>query len=127
MLAANAQQTRVAQLVNAYRVRGHLFADLDPLDITPPGHPELELANFGLTEADLDTDFSTAGMCGLPERATLRQIVDAPARDVLLDHRRRVHAHRGAGAAPLAAGADGVDAQPCVARPHASCCASSRS
>jgi 2-oxoglutarate dehydrogenase E1 component len=73
--AANELQTRVAQLVNAYRVRGHLLADLDPLDITPPGQADLELASVGLSEADLDQTFSTAGMSGLPERATLRQIV----------------------------------------------------
>ncbi len=76
--AANEQQTRVAQLVNGYRVRGHLLADLDPLDITPPvsaAQANLELSSVGLTEADLDQTFSTAGMSGLPERATLRQIV----------------------------------------------------
>jgi 2-oxoglutarate dehydrogenase E1 component len=75
VIAATELQSRVAQLVNAYRVRGHLFADVDPLDSPPDAHPELELANFGLTEADLDKTFSTAGMSGLPERATLREIV----------------------------------------------------
>ena len=73
--AATELQSRVAQLVNAYRVRGHLFARLDPLDNAPDAHPELELSNFGLGEADLDKKFATAGMSGLPERATLRQIV----------------------------------------------------
>jgi 2-oxoglutarate dehydrogenase E1 component len=73
--AANELQTRVAHLVNSYRVRGHLLADLDPLDITPPGQADLELSSVGLSEADLDQTFSTAGMSGLPERATLRQIV----------------------------------------------------
>jgi 2-oxoglutarate dehydrogenase E1 component len=75
VIAATELQSRVAQLVNAYRVRGHLFARVDPLDSAPDAHPELELANFGLSEADLDKAFSTAGMSGLPERATLRQIV----------------------------------------------------
>ena len=41
--AATELQSRVAQLVNAYRVRGHLFARLDPLDNAPDAHPELEL------------------------------------------------------------------------------------
>src|SRR5215472_10027246 len=68
-------QSRVAQLVNAYRVRGHLFANVDPLGNPPEAHPELELAHFGLTDVDLDKTFSTTGMSGLPERATLRQIV----------------------------------------------------
>jgi 2-oxoglutarate dehydrogenase E1 component len=75
VIAATELQSRVAQLVNAYRVRGHLFADLDPLDNNAGAHPELELATFGLGEGDLDKTFSTAGMSGLPERATLRQIV----------------------------------------------------
>jgi 2-oxoglutarate dehydrogenase E1 component len=75
VIAATELQSRVAQLVNAYRVRGHLFADVDPLDNAPDAHPELELANFGLTGAELDKTFSTAGMSGLPERATLRQII----------------------------------------------------
>jgi 2-oxoglutarate dehydrogenase E1 component len=76
VIAATELQSRVAQLVNAYRVRGHLFARLDPLDTAPDAHPELELSNFGLNEADLDKKFSSAGMSGLPDRATLRQIVE---------------------------------------------------
>ncbi len=75
VIAATELQSRVAQLVNAYRVRGHLFADVDPLGNPPETHPELELANFGLTDGDLDKTFSTTGMSGLPERATLHQIV----------------------------------------------------
>jgi 2-oxoglutarate dehydrogenase E1 component len=76
VIAATELQNRVAQLVNAYRVRGHLFAHLDPLE-SPSGAPlELELSNFGLAEGDLKTTFSTAGMSGLAERATLREIVD---------------------------------------------------
>ena len=70
------QQNRVAQLVNEYRVRGHLFARLDPLADAPRTPTELELSNFGLSDADLGTTFFTAGMSGLPERATLRRIVE---------------------------------------------------
>jgi 2-oxoglutarate dehydrogenase E1 component len=76
--AANELQSRVAQLINSYRVRGHLLADLDPLDVTPsvaPAQANLELSSAGLSVADLDTTFSTAGLGGMPERATLRQIV----------------------------------------------------
>ncbi|MGA2448163.1 MAG: 2-oxoglutarate dehydrogenase E1 component [Polyangiaceae bacterium] len=76
VLAATELQSRVAQLVNAYRVRGHLFANVDPLGTTPEVHPELELANFGLTKNDLDKSFSTAGLSGLPSRATLQQIIE---------------------------------------------------
>ncbi len=76
VIAATELQSRVAQLVNAYRVRGHLFADVDPLRNPPSVHAELKLATFGLREEDLDKTFSTAGISGLPERATLRQILD---------------------------------------------------
>ncbi|MEO8798088.1 MAG: thiamine pyrophosphate-dependent enzyme, partial [Polyangiaceae bacterium] len=80
LLAAAAIQGRVYQLLNAYRVRGHLFAHLDPLALPsgmslegPP--PELNLSNFGLSVSDLDTTFPTVGIAGLPERATLRSII----------------------------------------------------
>ena len=46
--------------------------------------PSSSSRNFGLTEADLDKTFPTSGMSGLPERATLREIVAPPERDVLL-------------------------------------------
>ena len=68
-------QGRVFQLINAYRVRGHLFANLDPLGQAPPLGAELRLETYGLSEADLDTVFPNVGIAGLPERATLRQIV----------------------------------------------------
>src|SRR5437660_9966406 len=57
------QQNRVLQesvdeLINAYRIRGHLFANLDPLGLLrPPATAELELSNFGLSGGDLDTAF----------------------------------------------------------------------
>ena len=75
LLAAAALQGRVYQLVNAYRVRGHLFAQIDPLGTPPEAAPELELSNFGLTEADYDVTFPTVGMAGIPERGTLREII----------------------------------------------------
>ena len=75
LLAAAAVQGRVYQLVNAYRVRGHLFAKIDPLGTPPEAAPELELSNFGLTEADYDVTFPTVGMSGVAEKATLREII----------------------------------------------------
>jgi 2-oxoglutarate dehydrogenase E1 component len=75
-MATAAVYGRVYQLVNAYRVRGHLFAKIDPLGTPPEAAPELELSNFGLTEADYDVEFPTAGIGGLPGRATLRQIIN---------------------------------------------------
>ena len=76
MLETAGVQGRVFQLINAYRVRGHLFANLDPLGQPPAAVPELELHNFGLGAADYDAVFPNVGVAGLPERATLRQIVD---------------------------------------------------
>ena len=64
----------MSQLVNAYRVRGHLFARVDPLRLEAAAPPELELANFGLAEADLDRTFPTVDMAG-PKTATLREII----------------------------------------------------
>src|SRR5258706_14073542 len=67
-------QGRVSQLINAYRVRGHLFARVDPLRLEPAPPPQLELANFELSEGDLDRTFSTIDMPG-PKTATLRDII----------------------------------------------------
>jgi 2-oxoglutarate dehydrogenase E1 component len=73
---AAVMQGRVYQLVNAYRVRGHLFAHVDPLGSPPAARPELELENFGLSSSDLDKTFATTDLAGLPPTATLRQIVE---------------------------------------------------
>src|SRR4051812_27412232 len=75
-LQAEVLQESVAELINAYRIRGHLFAHLDPLGLLKPPPAELTLANFGLSETDLDQifatgDFSSSGSTEL----TLREIV----------------------------------------------------
>jgi multifunctional 2-oxoglutarate metabolism enzyme len=69
------KQVGVLQLINMYRVRGHLIASLDPLGDQPLYHPELDPGNYGLTLWDLDREFLTGGLGGL-ERGTLRQILD---------------------------------------------------
>jgi 2-oxoglutarate dehydrogenase E1 component len=76
LLATGVMQGRVYQLLNAYRVRGHLFAYIDPLGTPPDAPPELELENFGLTSKDLDVVFPAVGIGGLGEKATLRRIID---------------------------------------------------
>ena len=49
------KQVHVQSLINMYRVRGHLIADLDPLSAEPrPLHPELDPTTYGLTLWDLD-------------------------------------------------------------------------
>jgi 2-oxoglutarate dehydrogenase E1 component len=70
----NARQERVDMLIRGYRVRGHVIAQLDPLSTRPQRHPELELAYYGLTEADLDSAFSCRTLHGAPV-LTLRQII----------------------------------------------------
>jgi 2-oxoglutarate dehydrogenase E1 component len=70
------RQARVAQLINAYRVRGHTEADIDPLgQHKKTRHPELSLEYYGLSEADLDVPISGTGVFGEQEATTLRRIV----------------------------------------------------
>ena len=56
--------SRVQELINAFRVRGHLMADIDPLEYRQRSHPDLELENHGLTFWDLDREFVTGGFGG---------------------------------------------------------------
>ena len=67
-------QDRVDQLVRAYRVRGHLMAEIDPLGRPRPGLPELDPQFYHLTEEDMDRGFSTDTIEG-PQSMSLRQII----------------------------------------------------
>jgi 2-oxoglutarate dehydrogenase E1 component len=70
------KQSRVLELINAYRVRGHLIADIDPLNALPVQyHPELDIETYDLTIWDLDREFITGGLAG-KESASLREILD---------------------------------------------------
>lgn len=69
------KQANVLQLINAYRIRGHLLADIDPLNMTSYNSADLELESFGLTIWDLDREFITGGLHG-EKTATLRRILD---------------------------------------------------
>jgi len=70
------KEAGVIELINAYRVRGHLIADTDPLHAMPLlYHPELDIETYGLTIWDLDREFITRGLAGT-ESATLREILD---------------------------------------------------
>ncbi|MEJ7713299.1 MAG: hypothetical protein WKF84_26495 [Pyrinomonadaceae bacterium] len=74
--AQTVKQARVLELINGYRVRGHLIADIDPLHAVPlHHHPELDIESYGLTIWDLDREFITGGLAG-KESATLREIID---------------------------------------------------
>ena len=70
------KQSRVIQLINMYRVRGHLLADLNPIAWEVLSHPELDVSYYGLSVWDLDREFLTDGLPG-PRRQTLRQILDS--------------------------------------------------
>ncbi|HET9149299.1 MAG TPA: 2-oxoglutarate dehydrogenase E1 component, partial [Alphaproteobacteria bacterium] len=73
--AATLDSIRALMLIRAYRVRGHLQADLDPLGIEKRGsHPELEPSSYGFTESDYDREIFIDYVLGL-ETATLRQIL----------------------------------------------------
>ncbi|TCL08530.1 2-oxoglutarate dehydrogenase E1 component [Shimia isoporae] len=66
---------RALMLIRAYRIRGHLIADIDPLgmrDQTP--HPELDPKSYGFTEADMDRPIFIDKVLGL-DIATMRQIM----------------------------------------------------
>jgi 2-oxoglutarate dehydrogenase E1 component len=77
-----AKEAGIIQLINAYRVRGHLIADLDPLGTEPSYHAELDPETYGLTIWDLDREFLTGSLGeaigeGTPKSmATLREILE---------------------------------------------------
>ncbi len=67
---------RAIMIIRAYRIRGHLAADLDPLGIVERGnHPELDPASYGFTEADMDRPIFIDMVLGL-EMASMRQIIE---------------------------------------------------
>ena len=75
---AMADSIRALMLIRAYRVRGHLLADLDPLGLQKPGTSrdrDLDPASYGFTEADWDRPIYIDHVLGF-ERASLRQIVE---------------------------------------------------
>jgi len=69
------KQAKVLQLINLYRVRGHLIADLDPLGSKTQYHAELDPSSYNLTIWDLDRHFITGGFGNL-NTATLREILN---------------------------------------------------
>ncbi|GLW62413.1 alpha-ketoglutarate decarboxylase [Actinomadura rubrobrunea] len=61
-----AKVARVHELIHAYRVRGHLMADTDPLEYKQRRHPDLDILEHGLTLWDLEREFATGGFGGKP-------------------------------------------------------------
>ncbi|GAB3585427.1 multifunctional oxoglutarate decarboxylase/oxoglutarate dehydrogenase thiamine pyrophosphate-binding subunit/dihydrolipoyllysine-residue succinyltransferase subunit [Leifsonia lichenia] len=66
---------RVQELINAFRVRGHLMADIDPLEYVQRTHPDLDIASHGLTFWDLDREFVTGQFGGDKRKMLLRDIL----------------------------------------------------
>lgn len=67
---------RAIMLIRAYRVRGHLIADLDPLHLSDePWHTELDPASYGFAEEDMDRPIFLDYMLGV-EHATMREIME---------------------------------------------------
>ena len=66
-------QRRVDDMIRNYRIRGHLFADINPLRNPPVLPEELELEGLGIKQSDLDRTVSTAGIPGA-DTATVREV-----------------------------------------------------
>jgi 2-oxoglutarate dehydrogenase E1 component len=73
---ATLDSVRALMMIRAYRIRGHLAADLDPLKLRPPEpHPELQPETYGFGPDDLDRPIFIDNVLGL-EAATIREMVD---------------------------------------------------
>jgi 2-oxoglutarate dehydrogenase E1 component len=70
------KQARILELIHAFRVRGHIMADTDPLEYKQRSHPDLDVATHGLTLWDLDREFATGSFGGTDRRfMKLREIL----------------------------------------------------
>ncbi len=69
------KQARILELIHAYRVRGHLMADTDPLEYKQRSHPDLDVTTHGLTLWDLDREFATGNFAGDKRFMLLRDIL----------------------------------------------------
>ena len=69
------KEARIFELINAYRVGGHLMADTDPLEYRQRGHYDLDVQTHGLTLWDLDREFPTGSFGHGPGRMKLRKIL----------------------------------------------------
>ena len=67
---------RALRLIRAYRINGHLIANLDPLELHEKNyHPELDYKSYGFNENDLDREIFIDGSLGL-ETASLKEIIN---------------------------------------------------
>jgi 2-oxoglutarate dehydrogenase E1 component len=74
--AATLDSVRALMMIRAYRIRGHLDADIDPLQLRPKSqHPELQPESYGFGPDDLDRPIFIDNVLGL-EMATVRQMLE---------------------------------------------------
>jgi len=74
--AATVDSIRALMMIRAYRIRGHLIADLDPLGLSDDkAHPELEPASYGFSDEDLDRPIFIDHVLGL-ETASVNQMLE---------------------------------------------------
>ncbi|MFA7324937.1 MAG: multifunctional oxoglutarate decarboxylase/oxoglutarate dehydrogenase thiamine pyrophosphate-binding subunit/dihydrolipoyllysine-residue succinyltransferase subunit, partial [Candidatus Nanopelagicales bacterium] len=81
--------TRVQEIIHAYRVRGHLLADTDPLETRQPAHPDLDTMSHSLTLWDLDRVFPTGGFGGkelMKFREILKVLRDSYTRTIGIEY-----------------------------------------
>lgn len=69
------KEFKVLNLIEAYRMRGHLFTKTNPVRERRHYEPTLDIENFGLSKEDLNKTFSSATETGLPAPSTLQQII----------------------------------------------------
>ena len=69
------KQARIMEMINAYRVRGHLMADTDPLEYRQRRHHDLDVQSHGLTLWDLDREFATGSFGGGQGLMKMRKIL----------------------------------------------------
>lgn len=73
---ATKDSLRALMLIRAYRIRGHMIADLDPLGLREKKpHPELQVETYGFTQDDMDRPIFIDGVMGM-ETATLTEILE---------------------------------------------------
>ena len=69
------KQARIFEMINAYRVRGHLMADTDPLEYRQRSHHDLDVQTHSLTLWDLDREFATGSFAGGQGLMKMRKIL----------------------------------------------------
>jgi 2-oxoglutarate dehydrogenase E1 component len=75
LLRATRDSVRALMMIRAYRMRGHLHADLDPLGLEPPkDHEQLHPSSYGFSESDYDRRIFLDGVLGL-EFATIPEML----------------------------------------------------